>query len=72
MDKATLEKAKHLEICIDCLQELKTEIETDKAPRLNAVSTTFLTPDVLDKWVQLNKAFFETQIELKELELAEL
>lgn len=72
MDKATLEKAKEIENCIDRLQELKAEIETDKAPRINAVGTSFLTDDVLTKWLQLNKAFFETQIELKELELAEL
>lgn len=72
MDKATLEKAKEIENCIDRLQELKAEIETDKAPRINAVGTNFLTDDVLTKWLQLNKAFFETQIELKELELAEL
>lgn len=72
MDKATLEKAKEIENCIDRLQKLKAEIETDKAPRINAVGTNFLTDDVLTKWSQLNKAFFETQIELKELELAEL
>lgn len=72
MDRETLKKAKDIENCIERLQELKAEVETDKLPRINAVSTSFLTEDVLSKWLQLNRAFFETQIDLKEQELAEL
>ena len=72
MDRETLEKAKDIENCIERLQELKAEVETDKYVSINAVSTSFLTEDVLSKWLQLNKAFFETQIDLKEQELAEL
>ena len=72
MDRETLKKAKDIENCIERLQELKAEVETDKLPRINAVSTSFLTEDVLSKWLQLNRAFFETQTDLKEQELAEL
>lgn len=72
MERETLEKAKDIETCIERLKDLKEVFEQVHAPKVQDLRTALLTDDVLQKWHALNKAFFETQIELKEVELSEL
>lgn len=72
MERETLEKAKNIETCIESLKDLKEVFEQVHAPKVQNLHTALLTDDVLQKWRTLNKAFFETQIELKEVELSEL